>query len=641
MRYLLQLVSLLAIPLLAVPILAGCVQPADPEPETQQHVPSTVLAGRLQDKQLDEASGIARSQRHDDVFWLVNDSGKPRLFAIDGAGKKLGRVKINGAKHVDWEDIASFTLDGKPYLLIADIGDNEGKRRDVTLYVVEEPEAGQDEAELAWSFDFSYPKGPLDAESLTVDIDNERILILSKREIPAVLYELPLRPTTEGRKEAQPLLAVRSLPQPSRQDVMFAPATDKWFWQTTAMDISGDRRAAVILTYGGVYYYRRSADSTWVEAFQTRPAAISVGDFDKAESVAFSPDGKSVFVTFEGSSAILLRIDLNRFAEPEQSVSIMTINFQNLFDNLDDPEKDDKAYLPIEAKQTKAHVAACNEIPVESWRDECLNLDWSDAAVEHKLSVLADTIKQVDEGRGADIIAVQEVENVAILERLRTEYLADSAYLPAILVEGTDARGIDSAFLSRLPLVKPAILHPLVLDEFPERAGDTRGVLEATFELPDGSLLTGFAVHFPAPYHPTEMRVLAYEHLTALRDKLPPGHNVFAAGDFNTTSIEDEQKKLLAQYVRPVWAVSNDACAECPGTYYYARDKNWSFLDMILFSPASSEQESWQVRADSVQLANRNPAQVSENNTPNRYDSAARMGVSDHWPIVLTLEPRP
>ena len=108
MRYLLQLVSLLASPL-----LAACTQTVDPEPQTQQDLPTTVLAGRLRDKQLDEASGIARSQRQDDVYWLVNDSGKPRLFAIDGTGKKLGRVKINGAKHVDWEDIASFTLDGK------------------------------------------------------------------------------------------------------------------------------------------------------------------------------------------------------------------------------------------------------------------------------------------------------------------------------------------------------------------------------------------------------------------------------------------------------------------------------------------------------------------------------------------------
>ncbi|MDX2411858.1 MAG: hypothetical protein QNK16_06705, partial [Woeseiaceae bacterium] len=178
MRYLLHLVSLLA-----VAFLMGCVQPADPEPEMQQHLPTTVLAGRLKTKALNEASGIVRSHRQDDVYWLVNDSGKPRLYAIDSTGRNLGHVKVDGAKNVDWEDIASFTLDGKAYLLVADIGDNERKRRDVTIYVVEEPEPGQGEAEIAWSFDFSYPKGPRDAESLSVDIDNERILVLSKREI--------------------------------------------------------------------------------------------------------------------------------------------------------------------------------------------------------------------------------------------------------------------------------------------------------------------------------------------------------------------------------------------------------------------------------------------------------------------------
>ena len=43
-------------------------------------------------------------------------------------------------------------------------------------------------------------------------------------------------------------------------------------------------------------------------------------------------------------------------------VSIMTFNVQNLFDNVDDPGKDDKAYLPIAAKQSEEHIAACNEI---------------------------------------------------------------------------------------------------------------------------------------------------------------------------------------------------------------------------------------------------------------------------------------
>ena len=323
-----------------------------------------------------------------------------------------------------------------------------------------------------------------------------------------------------------------------------------------------------------------------------------------------------------------------------ETVTIMAFNVQNLFDNADEPGKDDKAYLPLGDKQSTAHIDECNTIPVESWRDECLYLDWSDEAIDHKLGVVAQTIQQVNGGLGPDIIALQEVENVDILERLRREFLADSGYLPAVLLEGTDVRGIDVAFLSRLPISGTPTLHELDLpEEYADRAGDTRGLLEATFELPDGSLLTGFSVHFPAPFHPTEMRELAYAHLNSIRENLPAKRNVFAAGDFNTTGTEDDQKSMLERFVRPYWTVAHDTCFDCPGTQYYSRDRTWSFLDMILFSPARGEKTTWQIRADSVRLANRNTDQVTKDNTPQRYNADARSGVSDHWPIVATIEP--
>ncbi len=321
------------------------------------------------------------------------------------------------------------------------------------------------------------------------------------------------------------------------------------------------------------------------------------------------------------------------------TVTVMSFNVQNLFDNHDDASKDDKAYLPIEAKQNETHITACNEIQVDSWRDECLNLDWSNLAIEVKLTALAETIRQVNDGRGADIIAMQEVENASILEQLRTEKLDDLGYQPAILIEGTDLRGIDVAILSKLPLSAKPQLHPLKLPDFPEREGDTRGVLQATFVLPDNSLLTAFSVHFPAPFHPTPMRVAAYQHLATLLAALPPGHHAFAAGDFNTTSAEDKREGLLDAYARPHWTLAHDVgCSGCNGSYFYHRDSSWSFLDMILFAPARGAKTTAQIRGDSVAIANGYAPQVSENGTPERFQSTTGAGVSDHWPMVATIE---
>lgn len=326
----------------------------------------------------------------------------------------------------------------------------------------------------------------------------------------------------------------------------------------------------------------------------------------------------------------------------EQSVTIMTFNVENLFDNVDDPGKDDKAYLAIGNKRSDEHKTACAEVEVPFWREQCLNWDWSDAIVGRKLSAVASVILQVNDGRGADIIALQEVENMNILERLRNEYLADAGYHPAILIEGQDERGIDVAFLSRFETVLPPELHAISFaDDFPQRDKDTRGILQADFRLPDGSVLTGYAVHFPAPYHPTEMRIAAYNQLNQLRSALPAKHAAFAAGDFNTTASEDREKDMLDRLARPYWTVTHDTgCGDCKGTNYYARNDSWSFLDMILWSPAGdrSERPTWQLRENSTHIANRTSDQVRADGTPARFNLPDGTGVSDHWPVVTTIE---
>jgi hypothetical protein len=260
----------------------------------------------------------------------------------------------------------------------------------------------------------------------------------------------------------------------------------------------------------------------------------------------------------------------------------MTFNVENLFDNVDDPGKEDHTYLALTDKQSDEHKAACAEIEVARWREQCLDWDWSDNIIEQKLSIVADVILQADKGRGPDIVALQEIENIGILERLRTEYLAAAEYGPGILIEGDDLRGVDVAFLTRLELAGSPVLHRTDFSGAgKDRVYDTRGILEATFVRPDGTLLTGYSVHFPAPFHPTEMREAAYRHLNALRAALPPDRDAFAAGDFNTTSLEDRKKDMLGRLARPSWTVTHEVgCEGCKGTYYYAPGRSWRKRNM-------------------------------------------------------------
>jgi len=339
------------------------------------------------------------------------------------------------------------------------------------------------------------------------------------------------------------------------------------------------------------------------------------------------------------AGALLLAACAQHTTAPGTAVTLMTFNVENLFDNVDDPGKDDRDYLPIGKKQTAEHRAACARVAVESWRNRCLTVDWNDAILARKLAVVADAILQVNDGRGPDILALQEIENIAILERLRNDYLGAAGYRPGVLIEGHDERGIDVAFLSRFPLADPPVLHDIEFgDRFAGAAADTRGVLQADFELPGGTVLTGFSVHFPAPYHPTAMRVAAYQTLNALLAALPDDRYAFAAGDFNTTSTEDAAEHLLDRFVRPRWLVSNDLCAGCRGTAYYAADDTWSFLDMILWRPCCSDRATWRVRADSVRIAHGTREQLRPDGAPRRFDTVDGSGVSDHWPVVMVIE---
>jgi hypothetical protein len=290
-------------------LLTACSAGGD-DASRQSAEPAIQVVGKLENSKLDEASGLASSGLADNLLWVINDGGPAAVHAIDHAGNNLGRVKIDNARNVDWEDLASFEYDGIAYLVVADIGDNEAKREHVTLYIIAEPVLGNDKVDIAWRVDFTYPHGPRDAESLAVDAVSGYFYVLSKRDIPALLYKVPLLPISDDVTVAKRVGAVESLPQPGSAQRKDAKGSG-WYWQPTAMDFSADGLSALILTYKGVYFFSRTEDQSWPEALNTRALELKLGKINNAESLTFSNDTNAAFLTIEKKRAPLMKIDLS------------------------------------------------------------------------------------------------------------------------------------------------------------------------------------------------------------------------------------------------------------------------------------------------------------------------------------------
>lgn len=286
--------------------MAGClaISHAETIPLFQKSGKPT---GKLGSSAIKEASGLAASSRDAGFLWVINDSGsKPELHLIETNGRYRGKATLTGARNVDWEDLASFQLGGKPYLLAADTGDNESKRDSCTLYILNEPELPATDKSLdhqsrvQWQIRFRYEDGPRDCESVAVDAAAGKILLLSKRtEVPFV-YELPLKPEDDSEVLTARRLGGTSVQAPTGNRIPFAN-------QPTGFDLTPDTSIAAVVTYYGVFVFPKKPDESWASAFSRAPIDLGPHALPQAEAIAFSKDGSSIFALSEGSGTPIIR----------------------------------------------------------------------------------------------------------------------------------------------------------------------------------------------------------------------------------------------------------------------------------------------------------------------------------------------
>ncbi len=279
------------------------------------------------DASIRESSGLAASRTRPGWLWTHEDSGGgPWLMRFDPTQGQAEKWSVRNAINQDWEDMASFLLDDRPYLLVADTGDNQRKRSAVALYIMPEPmdvrgAEGKERpagpvplVEVTLTLHVTYADGPRDCEAVAVDPNTRTVWLVSK-EIDAGgrmygrsgLYAVTLPPSEQWAHADE-----EAIGSPEKPLVLERIATLDTV-MPTAMDLTQDGASLLIGTYGdGLLFVRDpAADPNWIHAVAVGPQKVSLPPRRQGEALCFSLDGDALYLTSENSEQPVWRIPVS------------------------------------------------------------------------------------------------------------------------------------------------------------------------------------------------------------------------------------------------------------------------------------------------------------------------------------------
>ena len=245
-------------------------------------------AGKMSLSVVPECSGLVQSLRYQGVFWALSDSGNPAEIVPVTADGRLARgwsgpVRIEGVRNYDWEDLA---LDEKGNLLIADVGNNSGRRQQLMLHFVKEPKPGATTARPFRTLRVHYE----DQKAASPDYDCEAVFMAGgdiffltkhRSDKRTRLYRLG----GESTRQSNPLRLVDSF---------------EIGGMVTAADTSPDGKLVAVLTYTAlwVFEYDRKSRSIfrrsirWMPVFAWQAEAVA---WDGNQSLVIANEGGQIY----------------------------------------------------------------------------------------------------------------------------------------------------------------------------------------------------------------------------------------------------------------------------------------------------------------------------------------------------------
>lgn len=288
-----------------------------PSPDGSDQNPSNPLreiygppikVGVLEDRAINESSGIVASRTTPGMYWTHNDSGDgPFIYAFDDRGHNRGVWQVTGATAYDWEDIAAGPgpTAGTNYLYIGDIGDNEEKRLQIIVYRVPEPfitaadaaskKSNPQSTEGVEVLRLRYPDGKHDSEALLVHPVTGKIYVVTKIQFGnARVYEADPAQRSTG---VLMLARVGELNVPTLFGGMI-----------TGGDISPDGLQVALCDYVQGYEIVLPAGAGFDRIWKQPLRPIDLGQRQQGEAIGYRLDGRALLVTSEGKRTPLIQV---------------------------------------------------------------------------------------------------------------------------------------------------------------------------------------------------------------------------------------------------------------------------------------------------------------------------------------------
>jgi predicted extracellular nuclease len=296
---------------------------------------------------------------------------------------------------------------------------------------------------------------------------------------------------------------------------------------------------------------------------------------------------------------LLLLVSACKCESPIQSDTLFIAfwNVENLFDIIDDPQKDDQEFLPSGTKE------------------------WTQDRLDKKMYNLARVINDMNYGNGPDVIGICECENQNILETFVNKHFQSKTF-KIIYSESSDERGIDCGLIYRSDKLSYVSSQSYEVKQL--RSSPTRLVLHAALRTKDGENIHFFVNHWPSRRDgATESEYKRIEAAKVLKRQVDElfeknvNPKIIIMGDFNDEPVDQsvlktlgaepfkcdvDSKKNVKIPPKELYNISYNLFEKGYGTLSFRGD--WNLFDQMIISSSLVSQKGLSYLCDSFSIFN-------------------------------------